>query len=1325
MKKIFTFLVAFLTTVSGAVWAETNPSGTSETSPYDLATRGGLEITDDGEYWVTCSSVTGNGITISGSNADPTVYLQGINIDVAGKAIIIENMANPTFVLFGENKITSDGAASVISDDAAIHIARASTLTISELSTGILDINMNANSSQNMVAIGNAGNSLDPFHDCGSVTVKGGTIKTNGYFGEFDIHGFRFQENAIVIAQDIEGYDRNTSDLRNGGLIYLDGNTTGEFHNAAEDKDFTLNSPLPEPYKIELRQDGVKVEIGPEQTLNEDQLSGEGLAKGYKVVYSSPTDVPMNVSGELPANKFVGSKYTVEQWNPTATVKEENTTYEHIGTHWLKDGTNWVPVNTEVIEKQATQYTTLSEMKTKEYQAVWYLKTKTISYNLADGFSGSFNLWYPNVDFLFTSEEQEGENLKSLKDVGLKLSEENGYVINPDSPINVDEGTFTTKLNLSPIATQDAPNKKETTLIVETSSEELSINNSEKVSITLNKKEFVYNGEEQQDVATLVSVTNKTTGTPFTYNKHYVLQFSQEGKSVSFRDKGSYTVTVVAKEGNGLLTDQKELAETVEIKPATLKVSEVSNVEWNIKDGGTPAYKDAKFTLETIYSVGETKDDVSINATAESFNASVTGATWQTTPGTYTVNYSGLALTGSRAFNYTLEPATAEGKLVVSVEGSKDDPIDDDGEDPLITGAGDWAEETTYDGVEHPLEKIMVTYGEEEKEITIPSESIEYSYLPIDAEEGATPTSTDEVKNAGTYTATFTFPKNDYGYKGIGKVSLTIGKATLTIKAATGEYIQVTEGDTWDDIRISNEGTQYISFEKSPANEEAVLYTATLDPQQEGTIEKSEDAIENAYKVTNLELTNGENFNPDNYTYTLGDVYVGAIVGKITINPGGDGEGGEEGDGVTGGEDENNDDELDFILSHPDGEGQCSVYDGEPHGLDVLYVGEKYRLDKGTDYTVSYEGFGADEEPVNAGEYRATITLSEDSKYQLEGDEQSFDLTIHIAERPVTVGFDLPASIDASTKTLDASDYADWQKEGVVPNEGLVNDEKPICEGTLFLVESEDYPGYFNVYLDKKTFKVEDNPSFSFLVSNYIISVETKDGKIELEENGEGGETLPDDPNNPDDPIIDGPDEDDPTGGIEIDDSGSTGGSGISTKRYRLYLANQDYLNTGDYKKYYDELGLVLHSRHNQKYTTNTDKSFTIWYTQDGEVNAGGFRVFMSNHANGEYKEVKLDEVSGYYQIRNVTSNVYVKLCWSNGHPVANEDITATDARAYAQPNKIVVITPQPTDVQIISMAGAVVATDKVTGQREFANLTEGVYIVRMGETVVKLQVRK
>ena len=188
-----------------------------------------------------------------------------------------------------------------------------------------------------------------------------------------------------------------------------------------------------------------------------------------------------------------------------------------------------------------------------------------------------------------------------------------------------------------------------------------------------------------------------------------------------------------------------------------------------------------------------------------------------------------------------------------------------------------------------------------------------------------------------------------------------------------------------------------------------------------------------------------------------------------------------------------------------------------------------------------------------------------------------------------------------------------------------------------------------------------------------------------------------------------------PTTGDDDDDEE---GSGIAQKRYRLYLADQDfYLNDE-----YDEAGLVLYSRHDKKYT-DVGGSFTVWFEKNGEVNEGA-RVFISNRANGEYKEVKLDEVSGYYQIRNVQSNIYVKLYTEEGFPVANETIEATDARAYAQANKIVVITPEPTDVQIISMAGAVVATAQVAGQQEFANLAEGVYIVRMGKEILKLQVR-
>ena len=185
------------------------------------------------------------------------------------------------------------------------------------------------------------------------------------------------------------------------------------------------------------------------------------------------------------------------------------------------------------------------------------------------------------------------------------------------------------------------------------------------------------------------------------------------------------------------------------------------------------------------------------------------------------------------------------------------------------------------------------------------------------------------------------------------------------------------------------------------------------------------------------------------------------------------------------------------------------------------------------------------------------------------------------------------------------------------------------------------------------------------------------------------------------------------TGGDD-DDEGS-----ISTKRYQLFLADRDfYLNDK-----YDAEGLVLFSRHDKRYA-EVGGSFTVYYEKDGEVNAGDYRIFWSNRANGEYKEVKFDEVSGYYQIRNVQSDVYVKIYDRDGFPVSNETIEATEARAYAQANKIIVVTHEPMDVQIVSMAGAVVGNAKVAGQQEFGNLAEGVYIVCLGETVMKLQVR-
>lgn len=390
------------------------------------------------------------------------------------------------------------------------------------------------------------------------------------------------------------------------------------------------------------------------------------------------------------------------------------------------------------------------------------------------------------------------------------------------------------------------------------------------------------------------------------------------------------------------------------------------------------------------------------------------------------------------------------------------------------------------------------------------------------------------------------------------------------------------------------------------------------------------------------------------------------------------------------------------------GEAWERRYDGDSHGFESITITYKDATaadgtttevltvedgDIEVSYTIDEVNGESASEVKNADTYYAHINIVKTDGV-FTGEVEPIKLVI--TRRPLRVDFDL-TNLDESAigATLDAEDYASYDNNG--ENEGLVPGEYPIVEGTFQIAGTPNDNGKYDI----KAEGVKLSDSGEFLSSNY----ETKyfvNGQ-QLDDNDGNGDSEGE---------IGGED------GVDIDE-GNTG-SGINTRRYQLYLADRDFLKNDDY----DNEGLVLYSRHDKKYT-KAGGSFTIWYEHNGEVNEGGYRVFWSSRANGEYKEVKLDEVSGYYQIRNVNSNVYVRIYAADGFPVANEEITATEARAYAQPNKIVVITPQPTDVQIISMAGAVVATDKVTGQREFANLTEGVYIVRMGETVVKLQVRK
>lgn len=393
---------------------------------------------------------------------------------------------------------------------------------------------------------------------------------------------------------------------------------------------------------------------------------------------------------------------------------------------------------------------------------------------------------------------------------------------------------------------------------------------------------------------------------------------------------------------------------------------------------------------------------------------------------------------------------------------------------------------------------------------------------------------------------------------------------------------------------------------------------------------------------------------------------------------------------------------------------------------EYFYRIYSYKFNNSSQATTGQEGSKESVKLVDAGTYsNITIQPLEASfaeTLDTDGDElytiTDVPNTVTIAQRPLNIYFSLSATeIEEGEVPNIGMVSVQYEQDGVNNNRGLVKEEQPSVSYEIDYVLNEEQTE-MTVFITNV--KVEDTGENGFKKSNYNIACEIAEQLYKLPgeevgEDEEGVNKFPD-ASDPKEPGVE-------IGTIPVVPEETGEGGGTTDKRYQLYLANKDYLDNGKTEEFYDKLGLELFSRHNKKYE-KAGGSFTIWYEKDGVANDGNYRIFWSNRADGEYKEVKFDEVSEYYQIRNVNSNVYVKIYDEAGFPVSNEEITATDARAYSQAGKIIVVTPEPTDVQIVSMAGAVVASAQVAGQQEFANLTEGVYIVRMGETIVKLQVR-
>ena len=165
-----------------------------------------------------------------------------------------------------------------------------------------------------------------------------------------------------------------------------------------------------------------------------------------------------------------------------------------------------------------------------------------------------------------------------------------------------------------------------------------------------------------------------------------------------------------------------------------------------------------------------------------------------------------------------------------------------------------------------------------------------------------------------------------------------------------------------------------------------------------------------------------------------------------------------------------------------------------------------------------------------------------------------------------------------------------------------------------------------------------------------------------------------------------------------------------------------------EFTTYYDlhitqSVGAKLVSRHG-KDQVEEGGSFTLSLEKEEGYEDCNPTVYVKRGRSGEWQEVKLDEVSGYYQIRDVYTDIYVKVSGDGIYPVGNESIETSDTKVYSLNGMIVVETAQPKEVYVVTLAGAVVANAQVVGKQTFDNLATGVYIVRAGETIIKLQVR-
>lgn len=337
-RKLFTFLVAFLATLSGAVWGQ--------------------------DFIYEYEGKIDHPIVVP-ENFEGKITLKNATIAADGAAITVPASAKPTFVIEGENKIVTNGGVAIKTPDGT-------TPPIVFQGGGLLEINSTAT---NFISVGVVNG------DCRSLTFHDVTIQTKGKIG--GQQAVVNLDNAVIIADEIPVpvVTRNFS-----GVVFEEGQTTAEMTG-----DFTLNSPLPEGYVISLTHE---LTIGKGKSINKNQVQGDlQNLNAYDVVYESHFEASKN---PLPVNKYYGAGYTLSPWEAGFEMKENSVGGNGDLFYAHTENTGWfLGESYQSLTSIQKENETPNGVITLTYQAAWYLSEANLTYDDSEGFKGRFFLGYP------------------------------------------------------------------------------------------------------------------------------------------------------------------------------------------------------------------------------------------------------------------------------------------------------------------------------------------------------------------------------------------------------------------------------------------------------------------------------------------------------------------------------------------------------------------------------------------------------------------------------------------------------------------------------------------------------------------------------------------------------------------------------------------------------------------------------------------------------------------------------------------------------------------------------------------------------------------